>query len=99
MTQPSNQPSPIEDTNLKCPWCGYNMTALTTNLCPECGKRFVLAKPGIEGRDYRSFKVSSSSMTCRECGHITDGFMPRQCAHCGKPFTLTERVFGTHFLG
>jgi hypothetical protein len=40
------QPMPTEsgqsDTGLKCPKCGYNLTAVTSNRCPECGEQFVL---------------------------------------------------------
>src|SRR4051794_36896657 len=34
--------SPQRDTGLHCPKCGYNLTAVTSNNCPECGERFVL---------------------------------------------------------
>lgn len=34
---------PRHDTGLHCPRCGYNLTALTTNRCPECGTPFKLA--------------------------------------------------------
>lgn len=33
---------PPSDTGLKCPKCGYNLTALTTRTCPECGETFVI---------------------------------------------------------
>jgi hypothetical protein len=35
--------SPDHDTDLKCPHCGYNLTALTSSRCPECGTPFALA--------------------------------------------------------
>ncbi len=88
----------IEDSGLTCPWCGYNVTALTKPTCPECGKRFVLAKPGvIDEAEHRTFRISSGkTMVCRECGHDNPGFMPARCGHCGKRFTLMQRIFGTH---
>ncbi len=30
------------DTGLKCPKCGYNLTAVTSSTCPECGEIFVI---------------------------------------------------------
>jgi ribosomal protein L37E len=30
----------VKDQHLKCPGCGYNLTALRRNVCPECGKPF-----------------------------------------------------------
>ncbi|MEX2216476.1 MAG: hypothetical protein WD768_20355 [Phycisphaeraceae bacterium] len=90
------QPSP-QDTGLDCPWCGYNLTAITTNRCPECGKRFVLAKPRVrEVTKHRSFHLAVEvSMICPGCGEPAGGFMPRQCTRCGRRFTLRERLFGT----
>lgn len=41
MQQPPAQ-SPQQDTGLKCPKCGHNLTAITSNTCPECGERFVV---------------------------------------------------------
>jgi hypothetical protein len=35
----------MQDTKLHCPSCGYNLTALTTTQCPECGKHFALSNP------------------------------------------------------
>src|SRR5689334_13448355 len=39
-THPPESPQP--DTGLHCPKCGYNLTAVTSNTCPECGDRFVV---------------------------------------------------------
>ncbi len=33
---------PNPDTGLQCPKCGYNLTAITSSTCPECGERFVI---------------------------------------------------------
>jgi hypothetical protein len=33
---------PQSDTGLRCPTCGYNLTAVTSSRCPECGEPFVL---------------------------------------------------------
>jgi ABC-type ATPase with predicted acetyltransferase domain len=33
--------SPSE-TGMRCPKCGYNLTAITSNRCPECGEQFVI---------------------------------------------------------
>lgn len=33
-----------QDTALKYPTCGYNLTALTSATCPKCGEPFVLAR-------------------------------------------------------
>lgn len=41
----SNEPSIPSDTGLRCPSCGYNITALTSARCPECGSSFELAAP------------------------------------------------------
>lgn len=30
---------------MKCPTCAYNLNAITTDRCPECGERFVLTNP------------------------------------------------------
>lgn len=30
-----------EPTTLHCPACGYNLTGLTRDVCPECGQAFV----------------------------------------------------------
>jgi len=35
------EPAP-SDSGLHCPRCGYNLTAITSATCPECGERFVL---------------------------------------------------------
>ncbi|HVX83424.1 MAG TPA: hypothetical protein VH253_01265 [Phycisphaerae bacterium] len=32
----------MDDTGLRCPRCGYNLTAMTSSVCPECGERFVV---------------------------------------------------------
>lgn len=32
------------DQTLHCPTCGYNLTGLPENRCPECGKRFSLER-------------------------------------------------------
>ncbi len=31
-----------EDTRLRCPACGYNLTGLNQASCPECGQRFLI---------------------------------------------------------
>jgi peptidoglycan/LPS O-acetylase OafA/YrhL len=31
-----------DQQDLKCPTCGYNLAALTTSRCPECGATFVI---------------------------------------------------------
>lgn len=33
---------PQFDTGLHCPKCGYNLTAVAFNRCPECGEPFIL---------------------------------------------------------
>jgi hypothetical protein len=30
------------DTGLRCPKCDYNLTAVTSNTCPECGEGFIV---------------------------------------------------------
>ncbi len=36
-----------EDSGLVCPSCGYNLTALTSSVCPECGCHFfIIQLPG-----------------------------------------------------
>ncbi len=84
---------PIQDSELTCPWCGYNMTALTSNRCPECGNRFVLSKPGAAVKA-RPFTLTGS-MICQQCGRDNTSFMPDKCEFCGHPFKWWERVFGT----
>ena len=39
---PTPSELPQSDTELRCPKCGYNLTAVTSNTCPECGDRFVV---------------------------------------------------------
>ena len=39
---PASIESPQPDTGLRCPRCGYNLTAVTSTTCPECGERFVV---------------------------------------------------------
>ncbi len=39
---PTPTESPLQDTGLRCPKCGYNLTAVTSKMCPECGDRFVI---------------------------------------------------------
>jgi primosomal protein N' len=82
---------PAGDSGLRCPWCDYNLTALTSSRCPECGKTFVVVKPGMMAA-VRS--AISNSMSCPECGHNNTALMPRACRHCGRRFTLLERIFG-----
>jgi predicted RNA-binding Zn-ribbon protein involved in translation (DUF1610 family) len=62
-----------QDSGLTCPSCAYNLTAITSNRCPEWGKMFVLAKPGVVA-SVRS--CLSNSMPCPECGFNNTGFMP-----------------------
>ena len=33
---------PQSDTGLRCPKCGYNLTAITSRTCPECGEACVV---------------------------------------------------------
>gem|GEM_PF-3019092 len=83
-----------DDTGLRCPTCGYNLTALTSARCPECGAAFVIAKPGqIPHLEAQSFALTPS-MFCPNCGHPARGFMPKSCRKCGYQFTLWQRVFG-----
>ncbi len=41
----NSDPAIPNDTGLRCPKCGYNITALTSARCPECGSSFELAAP------------------------------------------------------
>ncbi len=43
---------PVEDTGDRCVECGYNLTGLTADVCPECGCQidWELARSGVEGR-------------------------------------------------
>lgn len=43
--RPPSTESPQPDAGLRCPKCGYNLTAVTSNTCPECGERFILTSP------------------------------------------------------
>jgi len=93
-----------DEPGLTCPWCGYDLRTLSSNHCPECGKRFVLAKPSMANvtrRRFRSFRLSpsggSSGLDCPNCGFVNEGFMPRQCKRCGHKFTWWQRAFGTRF--
>ena len=88
---------PCTGSELRCPWCDYNLTALTSDVCPECGRRFVIAKPSLVSTlRYRSFRLTMSDrMVCPECGHANTAFMPARCRHCGTRFSLYQRVFGT----
>lgn len=65
-----------------CPHCDYNVTGLTSRVCPECGKSFTvqgarargfkLSKEG-RGADYRRAKPgwrSAIGQTLRECAGI-----------------------------
>lgn len=38
------EPTHPDDLRLYCPNCGYNVTGLSTQRCPECGKEFDLDK-------------------------------------------------------
>lgn len=91
--QTNNPPdAEIRDAGLKCPWCEYNLTAISSDRCPECGKRFVLARPGALADNYTL--QSSRSMICPDCGHNNQTLMPKKCANCDRPFTLWQRLFG-----
>ncbi len=35
--QPQAEPAPINDMDIDCPECGYNLRGLTERRCPECG--------------------------------------------------------------
>lgn len=37
-------PKPPEDKQLHCPKCGYDLTGLSTQQCPECGTPFDLTR-------------------------------------------------------
>jgi hypothetical protein len=91
--EPDGDDNSIHDTQLCCPWCSYNLTAITSNRCPECGKRFVLARPGSVD-NARPVTIESRSMFCPDCGHNNQGFMPKTCANCDRPFSLWQRIFG-----
>ena len=85
-----------DDSELKCPHCDYNLTALTKPICPECGQRFVIRKPekSPPPPEIRSFRVRPS-MVCPECHFQNGAFMPRHCGRCGYHFSLWQRIFGT----
>ena len=87
-------PSP-DSSGLLCPHCGYDLTGLTSNRCPECGGVFIIAAPPTSrGRSIRSFQIETTSMRCPACGTLNGGFMPRSCRYCTRPFSLWERIFG-----
>ncbi|MCX5661002.1 MAG: hypothetical protein NTW19_15040 [Planctomycetota bacterium] len=45
MTQPNEpQSQPPTDLKLHCLKCGYNLTGLSTQVCPECGRPFTWAE-------------------------------------------------------
>ena len=86
-----------KDTGLDCRWCGYSRTAISSKRCPECVKRFLLAKPRMrDAVKHKSFHLAVEvSMICPGCGEPASGFMPKSCMRCGRRFTLRERMFGT----
>jgi DNA-directed RNA polymerase subunit RPC12/RpoP len=89
MTQPT-----IEDTQLRCPHCQYNLTALTCTVCPECGKQFYLSATPRPEPIPSSLKFTSRAMTCPACSWPNDRFMPKACVKCGHAFSIWQRIFG-----
>lgn len=47
----------VQDTGLRCPSCGYNLTALTSSTCPECGREFALKEPAVRNTGPHWLKV------------------------------------------
>jgi len=91
--QPENEPDKA-DTQLRCPFCSYNLTALTSARCPECGNAFAIVRPGDILRPEPAGFLGTSSMSCPKCGYVNKGFMPRLCSRCGYEFSLWQRIFG-----
>ena len=83
-----------EDTGLKCPACGYNLTGLTSPKYPECGQQFIIAVPGKREPPPKSMTFTTTSMICPQCQFHNQQFMPKACAECGYRFTLRQRIFG-----
>lgn len=54
----SSASGPIEDTGMRCEKCGYNLTGLTENRCPECGNSFAAATSFQHTRDTRFYALA-----------------------------------------
>jgi len=77
------EPTPQSDTGLKCPRCGYNLTAMTSNTCPECGERFVLTN----SQGYLAkFPPSKLRQACRPIWAFGAGLVVASWFHMVPPF-------------
>ena len=84
-----------DQSELVCPHCHYNLTALQSNRCPECGERFVLTR-AEDPPEIRSFVLTP--MSCPDCGAGNSAFMPTHCKRCGYRFSLAQRIFGVNWI-
>lgn len=72
----SGSPSPAP---IHCPKCGYNLTGLAQNVCPECGTEF----DPVELRRRLIEWDRSSYRYCVKCGYFVTGLTAAHCPECG----------------
>ena len=65
---------------MRCPGCHYELWNLTTPVCPECGRGFVLSEWDWEKGEAR--------FACVSCGEVLPGLvpsaLPERCGVCGE---------------
>lgn len=74
---------------MHCRGCGYNLRALETGHCPECGRRFSTGAEII--RLVRRLRCRAGPRLCLVCGlSRTNG--GAQCPACSSAFAVARPV-------
>lgn len=74
----------MNDEQIHCEWCGYNLTGCYSLRCPECGNPF--------NRDVLLGTIPDERIRCPACLYNLSGHAEPRCPGCGRPFDRSEML-------